>query len=93
MGIMGLWDSIDVFGKILMLTKLHHSQNGFYKVRWNYYKLQQLSLLITTMDSCYKFRQLFYYKDNTVYCYLRRYYKVRRLLQIVTVRAARYRKL
>ena len=59
--LMGLWDSIYVFGKILMVTKLYHPQNVFYKVRWNYYKLQQLSLLITTMDSSYKFRQLFYY--------------------------------
>ena len=66
--LMGLWGSIHVFGKISMLTKLNHSQNVFYKVRWNYYKLQQLSLLITTMDSAYKFRQLFYYKYNTVYC-------------------------
>jgi len=57
--LMGLWDSIHVFGKILVLTKLYHSQSVFYKVRWNYYKLQQLSLLITTMDGCYKFRQLF----------------------------------
>ena len=59
--LMGLWDSIYVFGKILMVTKLYHPQNVFYKVRWNYYKLQQLSLLITTMDSSYKFQQLFYY--------------------------------
>ena len=28
----------------------------------NYYKLRQLSLLQSAMDSCYKLRQLFYYK-------------------------------
>ena len=33
-----------------------------YKVRWNYYKLRQLSLLQSAMGSCYKLRQLFYYK-------------------------------
>ena len=32
------------------------------KVRWNYYKLRQLSLLQSAMDSYYKLRQLFYYK-------------------------------
>ena len=31
-------------------------------MRWNYYKLRQLSLLESAMDSCYKLRQLFYYK-------------------------------
>ena len=31
-------------------------------MRWNYYKLRQLSLLQSAMDSCYKLRQLFYYK-------------------------------
>ena len=31
-------------------------------MRWNYYKLRQLSLLQSAMDSCYKVRQLFYYK-------------------------------
>ena len=29
---------------------------------WNYYKLRQLSLLQSAMDSYYKLRQLFYYK-------------------------------
>ena len=32
------------------------------KVRWNYYKLRQLSLLQSAMDCYYKLRQLFYYK-------------------------------
>ena len=31
-------------------------------MRWNYYKLRQLSLLESAMDSCYKLRQRFYYK-------------------------------
>ena len=31
-------------------------------MRWNYYELRQLSLLQSAMDSCYKLRQLFYYK-------------------------------
>ena len=31
-------------------------------MRWNYYKLWQLSLLQSAMDSYYKLRQLFYYK-------------------------------
>ena len=31
-------------------------------MRWNYYKLRQLSLLQSTMDSYYKLQQLFYYK-------------------------------
>ena len=31
-------------------------------MRWNYYKLRQLSLLQSAMDSCYKLRQPFYYK-------------------------------
>ena len=52
------------FGIILMLN---HSQveslsKNYYKVRWNYYKLRQLSLLQSAMDRYYKLRQLFYYK-------------------------------
>ena len=35
---------------------------NYYKVRWNYCKLQQLTLLQSAMDCCYKLRQLFYYK-------------------------------
>ena len=35
---------------------------NYYKMRWNYYKLWQLSLLQSAMDSYYKLRQLFYYK-------------------------------
>ena len=35
---------------------------SYYKVRWNCYKLRQLSLLQSAMDSCYNLRQLFYYK-------------------------------
>ena len=31
-------------------------------MRWNYYKLRQLSLLQSAMDCYYKLRQLFYYK-------------------------------
>ena len=31
-------------------------------MRWNYYKLRQLILLQSAMDSYYKLRQLFYYK-------------------------------
>ena len=31
-------------------------------MRWNYYKLRQLSLLQSAMDNFYKLRQLFYYK-------------------------------
>ena len=31
-------------------------------MRWNYYKLRQLSLLLSAMDGYYKLRQLFYYK-------------------------------
>ena len=31
-------------------------------MRWNYYKLRQLTLLQSAMDSCHKLRQLFYYK-------------------------------
>ena len=46
---------------------LNHSQvaslsQKYYKVRWNYYKLRQLSLLQSAMDRYYKLRQLFYYK-------------------------------
>ena len=51
------------FGIILMLTKLVESLSKNYcKVRWNYYKLRQLSLLQSAMDCYYKLRQLFYYK-------------------------------
>ena len=51
------------FGIILMLTKWFESlSKNYYKVRWNYYKLRQLSLLQSTMDCYYKLRQLFYYK-------------------------------
>ena len=35
---------------------------SYYKVRWNYYKLWQLSLLQGAVDSYYKLRQPFYYK-------------------------------
>ena len=31
-------------------------------MRWNYYKLRQLSLLQSAMDCYYKLRHLFYYK-------------------------------
>ena len=51
------------FGIILMLTKWVESlSKRYYKVRWNYYKLRQLSLLQSAMDCYYKLRQLFYYK-------------------------------
>ena len=66
---------------------------------WNYYKLRQLSLLQSAMDSCYKLRQLFYYKVrhgllqiatgitkcNGFITNCDRYYKVRWILQIATV--------
>ena len=46
-----------------MLTKQVESlSKNYYKVRWNYYKLRQLSLLQIAMDSYYKLRQPFYYK-------------------------------
>ena len=32
------------------------------KVRWNYYKLRQLSLFQSAIDSYWKLRQPFYYK-------------------------------
>ena len=44
-------------------------------MRWNYYKLRQLSLLQSAMDSYYKLRQLFITKCDTVY------YKLRQVLQ------------
>ena len=50
------WRYINVDEVSLILSK------RYYKVRWNYYKLRQLSLLQSTMDSCYKLRQLFYHK-------------------------------
>ena len=33
---------------------------NYYKVRWNYYKLRQLSLLQSAMDSYYKVRWIYY---------------------------------
>ena len=51
------------FGIILILTKYVESlSKNYYKVRWNYYKLRQLSLLQSAMDCYYKLRQLFYDK-------------------------------
>ena len=61
--------------------------------------MRQLSLLQSTMDSCYKLRQLFYYKVRHGLLQIAtgitkcdgfitnrdRYYKVRLLLQIATV--------
>ena len=44
-------------------------------MRWNYYKLRQLSLLQIAMDGYYKLRQLFYYKVRNGY------YKLRQVLQ------------
>ena len=35
---------------------------NYYKVRWNYYKLRQVRLLQSAMDSYSKWGQLFYYK-------------------------------
>ena len=58
----------------------------YYKVRWNYYKLRQLSILQSAMDSYYKLRQLFYFKVR--HCLLQiatgitkcdDYYKLRQL--------------
>ena len=68
-------------------------------MRWNYYKLRQLTLLQSAMDSCYKLRQLFYYKVRHGLLQIatgitkcdefitnsNRYYKVRWSLQIATV--------
>ena len=68
-------------------------------MRWNYYKLRQLSLLQSAIDGCYKLRQLFYYKVRHGILQIAtgitkcdgfittcdRYYKVRLLLQIETV--------
>ena len=55
------------FGIILMLTKWVESlSKRYYKVRWNYYKLRQLSLLqsatrfITNCDRYYKVRWIYY---------------------------------
>ena len=71
-------------------------------MRWNYYKLRQLSLLQSAMDCYYKLRHLFYYKVRHGLLQIAtvitkcdgfitnrdRYYKVRRLLQIATVQGA-----
>ena len=68
-------------------------------MRWNYYKLRQLSLLQSAMDCYYKLRQLFYYKVRHGLLQIAtgitkcdgfitncdRYCKVRWLLQIATV--------
>ena len=68
-------------------------------MRWNYYKLRQLSLLRSAMDCYYKLRPLFYYKVRHGLLQIAtgitkcdgfitnrdRYYKVRWLLQIATV--------
>ena len=46
-----------------MLAKQVESlSKHYYKVRWNDYKLRQLSIFQISMDSYYKLRQLFYYK-------------------------------
>ena len=66
------------FGIILGLNhfQVESLSKNYYKVRWNYYKLRQLSLLQSTVDRYYKLRQLFYYKFfYTVY------YKLRQVLQ------------
>ena len=58
---------IRVFDNTLMLAKKVESlSKNYYKVRWNYYKLEQLSLLQSAMDGYYKLRQLFYYKVRHV---------------------------
>ena len=68
-------------------------------MRWNYYKLRQLSLVQIAMDGYYKLRQLLYYKVRNGLLQITtgitkcdgfitnrdRYYKVRWLLQIATV--------
>ena len=43
-------------------TRASRAWEPRYKVRWNYYKLRQLSLLQSAIDCYYKLRQLFYYK-------------------------------
>ena len=59
-----------------------------YKVRWSYYKLRQLSLLQSLMDSYYKLRQIFITAGDTNGQLLQiatTYYKLRRgLLRIAT---------
>ena len=72
---------------------------NYYKVWWNYYKLRQVRLLQSAMDSYYKWGQLFYYKVRHGLLQIAtditkcdgfitncdRYYKVRWLLRIATV--------
>ena len=59
---------------------------------WRYISVDEESLIAlkkilqSAMDSCYKLRQLFYYKVRHG-TNRDRYYKVRRLLQIATVHA------
>ena len=59
---------------------------------WNYYKLRQLSLLQSAMDTCYKLRHgLLQITTGITKCdgfitNRDRYYKVRLLLQIATVK-------
>ena len=58
---------IHIFDITLILAKKVESlSKNYYKVRWNYYELEQLSLLQSAMDSYYKLRQLFYYKVRHV---------------------------
>ena len=66
-------------GITLMLTKKVESlSKNHYKVRWNYYKLRQLSLLQSAMDSYYKLRELFLLQSATRFITnCDRYYKVR----------------
>ena len=51
-----------IFWHYTNVDEVSSLSKNYYKVRWNYYKLRQLSLLQSAMDSCYKLRQLFYYK-------------------------------
>ena len=51
---------------LILAKKVESLSKNYCKVRWNYYELEQLSLLQSAMDSYYKLRQLFYYKVRHV---------------------------
>ena len=51
-----------IFWHYTNVDEVSSLSKNYYKVRWNYYKLRQLSLLQNAMDCYYKLRQPFYYK-------------------------------
>ena len=51
-----------IFWHYINVYEVITNYKSYYKVRWNYYKLGQLSLLLSAIDGCYKLRQFFYYK-------------------------------